>query len=450
MPRFSIIVPVHDSLGYLRGCLESVLAQSYADFEIIGVDDGSADGSGGLLDSLAAGDGRVRAVHLPEAVTVGERRNAGAEAAKGDYLLFLDPTFVQLPGALQAVAERLASTGDPDLLLFGHIRTPFLGKPEPSRSLATLRAVGEGTHTVVDRPCLLELAAVCWNRAVRREFWQRESLAFEPGRYAEGLLARKTLAAASTVAALPMACVDHRQRRQVPGTAEPAGSPLDFVDQYTGLFAFLADRPRLAPLHGPLFTGAVQELLKAYEDLRSGRRAYVRAVARFSAAYRPAGHRLAGGRAGLRQRLLTDGRPTALMALDSALGARRAVRGTVRTLRKRAARAAVKHYYRLQRLRPLDPALAVYSAYWDRGMSCNPEAIHRKAAELAPGIRNVWVVWKENAGSLPPGTDHVAPGSRRYWRTMARATYFVNNVNFSDKVVKRPGQIHVQTHHGTP
>ncbi|MEV0097101.1 bifunctional glycosyltransferase family 2 protein/CDP-glycerol:glycerophosphate glycerophosphotransferase [Streptomyces sp. NPDC050738] len=450
MPRFSIIVPVHESLGYLRGCVESVLAQSHPDFEIIGVDDGSADGSGRLLDALAAGDGRVRAVHLPAAVSIGERRNAGVREARGDYLLFLDPAFVQLPGALQALAERLAATDDPDLLVFGHIRTPFLGKPEPGRSLATLRAVGDGTHTLVDRPRLLDLAAVCWNRAVRREFWQSESLAFGSGRYAEGLLSLKTLAAASTVAALPTACVDHRRRRPVPGTAQPEGSPLEFVDQYTGLFAFLAERPRLAPLTAPLFTEAVQELLKAYGDLRTGRRAYVRAVARFSSAHRPEGHRPAGGRAGLRQRLLTDGRYAALTALDSALGARRAVHGTVRSVRKRAARTAVSRYYRLQRLLPLDPALAVYSAYWDRGMSCNPEAIHRKAAELAPAIRSVWVVSGKNAAALPPGTAHIVPGRRRYWRTMARATYFVNNVNFPDKVVKRPGQIHLQTHHGTP
>lgn len=46
--------------------------------------------------------------------------------------------------------------------------------------------------------------------------------------------------------------------------------------------------------------------------------------------------------------------------------------------------------------------------------------------------------------------DHVVVNSRRYWELMARAKYFVNNVNFADEVVKRKGQVHLQTHHGTP
>ncbi|MGC5410159.1 CDP-glycerol glycerophosphotransferase family protein, partial [Streptomyces sp. DT225] len=44
----------------------------------------------------------------------------------------------------------------------------------------------------------------------------------------------------------------------------------------------------------------------------------------------------------------------------------------------------------------------------------------------------------------------MVPGTRRYWSVLARATYFFNNVNFPDHLVKRPGQIHVMTHHGTP
>ena len=61
----------------------------------------------------------------------------------------------------------------------------------------------------------------------------------------------------------------------------------------------------------------------------------------------------------------------------------------------------------------------------------------------------MWVV-KTTGGSLPPGTAHVEPNTRGYFRALARAKYFVNNVNFPDEVIKRPGQIYVQTQHGTP
>ncbi|BFO21483.1 hypothetical protein SHKM778_78710 [Streptomyces sp. KM77-8] len=52
--------------------------------------------------------------------------------------------------------------------------------------------------------------------------------------------------------------------------------------------------------------------------------------------------------------------------------------------------------------------------------------------------------------AVPEGVDHVRVGSRAYWAAVARAKYLVNNVNFADTVVKREGQIHLQTHHGTP
>ncbi|MFI8201046.1 CDP-glycerol glycerophosphotransferase family protein [Streptomyces sp. NPDC085942] len=122
-------------------------------------------------------------------------------------------------------------------------------------------------------------------------------------------------------------------------------------------------------------------------------------------------------------------------------------------------RAAVKRYvrshalravYRTDLRRPLDPGLAVYGAYWNRGVACNPAAIHAKARELAPHIRGLWVVSSRHRDRMPPGTPYVVEGSRAYWRAMATATYLVNNSSFPGGFVKRPGQRYLQTHHGTP
>ena len=60
VPKFSIVVPRHASRAWLRPCLDSVLGQSFTDFEIIGVDDADRDGSGRILDEYAAADPRVR------------------------------------------------------------------------------------------------------------------------------------------------------------------------------------------------------------------------------------------------------------------------------------------------------------------------------------------------------------------------------------------------------
>ncbi|GAA0609055.1 bifunctional glycosyltransferase family 2 protein/CDP-glycerol:glycerophosphate glycerophosphotransferase [Streptomyces crystallinus] len=442
MPRFTVVVPVHNARGLLRECLESVLRQRRADIEVIGVDDGSTDGSGRLLDELAAADRRVRAVHLAAPVSAGERRDAGAGQARGEYLLFLEPGLVQLPGALDAIDARLKEAGDPDLLLFGHLRTPFLGTAEPARSLEVLRTAGDEVTTAAERPGLLGVAPVSWNRAVRREFWRDGGPRFGPGERAEAVWALGSLAAAGSVAALATPWVDHRQQRPLPG-ARRTEDPAKVVAAYDTLLAEVATRPGAEALRGPLYALAVRELLKTYAGARGQRRAYVRAVAAFSREHRPA----VGGRPGVRARLLTEGRFRTLAALDRALAARRRLRSRARALRKSVLRTLLRYYYRLQRLLPLDPRLAVYAAYWNRGVSCNPAAVYRKAAELAPHIRGVWVV---NRAQSAAGHPFVLPDTRAYWRLMARATYFVNNVNFPDHLVKRPGQCHLQTHHGTP
>ena len=113
-------------------------------------------------------------------------------------------------------------------------------------------------------------------------------------------------------------------------------------------------------------------------------------------------------------------------------------------------RAALGAYYRRQLRKPIEPDLAVFAAYWYRDYSCNPRAIYEKLRELAPGIRGVWVIERDRAGRIPEGVEHVLPGTRDYYRLLARAKYLVNNVNFPNHLVKREGSVHVQTHHGTP
>ncbi|MFJ6465600.1 CDP-glycerol glycerophosphotransferase family protein [Streptomyces sp. NPDC091387] len=455
MPRLSVIIPVRRARGSLRECLESVLSQSFTDIEVIGVDDGAPDGSGLVLDEFAARDSRVQAIHLPEGSGAHGRRNAGAERATGDYLLFLEGHYVYLPGALQEIADRLDSTDDPDVLVFGHRKRPFRGKTRMTRSLELLSAMPAGPHTLAARSGLLDIAPVSWNRAVRRTLAESESLSFGPGQHGERMYALKTLAVAGSVATLGTACVEHRQQRYLPGLADEAEpttgtTPLELVDAYGDLMTFVEARPALNPVRALLFDRAVQELLSAYPAVTKRRRQYVTAVASFHSGHRPDGFTFPGGAKGLRPQLMGGGKYAALGALDTALATRRGLRTAPSTARAKAKKSFTARYYKAQRKLPLDPKLAVYAAYWNRGVSCNPEAIYRKAQELAPDVHGVWVVSKNQVDSLPKGIDYVVPGTRRYWSVLARATYFFNNVNFADHLVKRPGQIHVMTHHGTP
>ncbi|WP_193782855.1 CDP-glycerol glycerophosphotransferase family protein, partial [Streptomyces sp. E5N91] len=92
----------------------------------------------------------------------------------------------------------------------------------------------------------------------------------------------------------------------------------------------------------------------------------------------------------------------------------------------------------------------VSAACGTRGGACTPAATPAKPAHPPPGAPRVGVAAARGAALLPPAPDHVVPGTRRYWEVLARAKYLVNNVNFPDAVVKRPGTVHLQTHHGTP
>lgn len=90
MPSISVIVPVYQAEKFLHRCLDSVARQTFSDWELILVDDGSTDGSAALCDRLAAKDNRVRVFHRKKNQGVSEARNLGINEAKGEYITFLD------------------------------------------------------------------------------------------------------------------------------------------------------------------------------------------------------------------------------------------------------------------------------------------------------------------------------------------------------------------------
>ena len=88
-PLISVIVPVYNVEPYVARCLDSILAQTETDLEIIVVDDGSRDNSGAICDCYAARDPRIRVLHK-ETGGLSSARNAGLDAATGDYIGFVD------------------------------------------------------------------------------------------------------------------------------------------------------------------------------------------------------------------------------------------------------------------------------------------------------------------------------------------------------------------------
>lgn len=88
-PRVSVIVPVYKVEKYLRRCVDSILSQTYTDFELLLIDDGSPDNSGKICDEYAAFDSRVRVFHKPNG-GVSSARNLGLDNALGEWISFID------------------------------------------------------------------------------------------------------------------------------------------------------------------------------------------------------------------------------------------------------------------------------------------------------------------------------------------------------------------------
>ena len=112
------MIPVYNVEKYLSHCLDSVLNQTFQDWEAICVDDGSADRSSIILDKYAERDGRVKVLKQKNAGTA-SARNAGLKAAKGDYIFFLDSDDWLVPNALQTLSNHL---NEEDILCFSGCR----------------------------------------------------------------------------------------------------------------------------------------------------------------------------------------------------------------------------------------------------------------------------------------------------------------------------------------
>ncbi|MFH8464038.1 CDP-glycerol glycerophosphotransferase family protein [Streptomyces sp. NPDC017991] len=454
MPRFSIVVPVHNVQGYLRTCLESVLDQSYGDFEVIVVDDRSPDGSGAIIDEFAARDERVVAVHLPVNGGIGPARNHGAKLARGDYLLFLDSDDSYTPGTLRAIAERIDATGRPDIVLFDYARTHWYGAVKRNRDAEVFGAPGPQVFTVAERPELLDLFTVVWNKAYRLDFFREGGFTFPTGFYEDAVIVYQTLWTARTITLVDRVCVYYRQRRQGNAMRTPSREHFEVFAQYERLFRFIGERPELDRWRGFLYDHMADHYLfilrQADRVPPSSRPEFHRRAARDLRAYRPDGHRL-GARIPRTSFTLLARTPYALHALHRVASVKRAgLRRRRLVWRRRLRRVLLALHRRLVLRRALDPHLAVYSAFSHRGVLGDPAAIHRKAQELAPHIRSVWVVGRNHVDALPPGVEHVLPGSRAYRRVTARATYLINNVNWANDLVKRKGAVHIHTHQGTP
>ena len=183
MPEFSIVVPIYRVEKYLRVCVDSILNQSFRDFELILVDDGSPDSCPDICDEYARADSRVSVIHQSNA-GVACARNAGVRFASGEYLIFLDgDDYLKDATVIEKIARK--TTLMPDVILLGY-----------QKYFESTGAYGPAVVPVIDG--ILDTAATlktllqtdtydgtAWTKVVKSKLIKDSAIEFRPGMISE-------------------------------------------------------------------------------------------------------------------------------------------------------------------------------------------------------------------------------------------------------------------------
>lgn len=167
-PRVSIIIPAYNAAATLRRCVESVLAQTHANKEIIVVDDGSTDASGQIADELAARHGCVSVVHQ-ENRGLAEARRSGIAAATGDYVTHVDSDDTLPPRSVEMLLRRLTEN-HLDLAYGIFERITPRGHTIFRHNVTGILSGEDFLRHIFDLDC----HCASWGCISRRELWQRD------------------------------------------------------------------------------------------------------------------------------------------------------------------------------------------------------------------------------------------------------------------------------------
>ena len=203
MPTVSIIIPVYKAEHYLDACMRSVVGQSCTDLEILLVDDGSPDRSPEMCDAWAARDPRVRVLHRKNGGAA-SARNAGLDAATGDFIFFADADDLLEPDAIEYLVKAEQQYGT-DLvignMLYVDAENHPMAEPDFTGFTDTVRTVDEVWEHYFALDNRKVYYVVVWNKLYKRAMF--DTLRFRDGkRYEDQFFMLDVLRRCQTVACL--------------------------------------------------------------------------------------------------------------------------------------------------------------------------------------------------------------------------------------------------------
>lgn len=189
--KISIIVPVYNVEKYLRQCIESILSQTYKNYEIVLIDDGSQDGSSVICDEYSMKFQNIKVSHIKNS-GLSNARNVGIDMSKGEYLMFLDSDdYWDCSDGLENIVQSLNSNSDTDLLIFRYKK--YYEKTSAyelsSRDLNESYNYKKYSKNEIINYLLNEnafFASAC-NKVIRRKFIIENNLKFKVGATSEDI-----------------------------------------------------------------------------------------------------------------------------------------------------------------------------------------------------------------------------------------------------------------------
>ena len=180
---FSIIIPIYNSEKYISQCIESILMQSYSNFELILVDDDSTDSSLSICQSYANKDARINVIHKENGGT-SSARNVGLKNAKGDYCLFIDnDDYWSNSNALEFIAVNLKES-KADVLMYDYVsyyqnKDKFIyNKQKCCRKELLSLSVDEALKKLIEKNLL---HVTVWTKAVKTSILKKNGIYFPEG-----------------------------------------------------------------------------------------------------------------------------------------------------------------------------------------------------------------------------------------------------------------------------
>ena len=204
----SVIVPVYKVEKYLSQCIDSILNQTYRDFELILVDDGSPDRCGEICDRYAAQDDRIKVVHQANG-GFSAARNAGIDLASGEFLTFVDSDDYLHEEALEALHRSLVEN-DADFSMGYHEKVSETGEPIPEPISQVKDEVLSGREVLLNNMYFPLFYIVPWNKLFKRELFS--DIRFPLGKCHEDIfILYKLIYKSSKIARVPRILYYYRQ-----------------------------------------------------------------------------------------------------------------------------------------------------------------------------------------------------------------------------------------------